>query len=240
MDLIRPLAVAALTLVTLGPAGAAPAKRMSTTCVEDDQVPTPKGYEGWERSSVVAWQAIEDHGGIVPDIEEDRAHAPPAWLRYPSPRPRSCWPRRARRRQDRQGAAVRGGGPADPAGRSDGRARAGACGKMAIVAGLSDDGGSPSSRTTRRPRQTRTRTRCSSTARSRAPGGGRLPDDVKKDSTSATCASSTATRAPGAPSPSARPHRTQGRGAADEKPHDPVDEATSLAADKAFTSSGAG
>ena len=58
---------------------------MSTTCVEDDPVPTPPGYAGWERSSVVAWEAIEAQGGIVPDIEEDRSHAPPAWWRYPSP-----------------------------------------------------------------------------------------------------------------------------------------------------------
>ena len=48
-------------------------------------MPTPPGYTGWERSSVVAWEAVEQQGGIVPDIEEDRAHFPPAWLRYPSP-----------------------------------------------------------------------------------------------------------------------------------------------------------
>ena len=48
-------------------------------------MPTPPGYKGWERSSVAAWEAVEAQGGIVPDIEEDRAHFPPAWLRYPSP-----------------------------------------------------------------------------------------------------------------------------------------------------------
>jgi hypothetical protein len=57
---------------------------MSTTCAEDDPVPTPKNYLGWDRSAVVAWGAIEQYGGIVPDIEEDRSHAPPAWWRYPS------------------------------------------------------------------------------------------------------------------------------------------------------------
>ena len=56
MGTLRPFAVAALVLAGAPAAGAAE-KRMSTTCVEDDQVPTPKGYEGWERSSVVAWRA---------------------------------------------------------------------------------------------------------------------------------------------------------------------------------------
>ena len=60
-------------------------QRRSSTCIEDDAVPTPPGYAGWERSSVTAWEAVEPQGGIVPDIEEDRAHFPPKWLRYPSP-----------------------------------------------------------------------------------------------------------------------------------------------------------
>jgi len=64
-------------------ADAAPSPR--STCIEDDPVATPPGYVGWERSSVVAWQEAERHGGIVPDIEEDRSQAPPAWWRYPSP-----------------------------------------------------------------------------------------------------------------------------------------------------------
>lgn len=55
-----------------------------STCAADDAVPTPKGYAGWDRSAVVAWEAVEQYGGIVPDIEEDRSHAPPAWWRYPS------------------------------------------------------------------------------------------------------------------------------------------------------------
>jgi hypothetical protein len=57
---------------------------MSSTCVQDDPVPTPKGYQGWDRSAVAAWEAIEQYGGAVPEIEEDRSHAPPAWWRYPS------------------------------------------------------------------------------------------------------------------------------------------------------------
>ena len=103
-------------------------------------MPTPPGYVGWERSSVVAWEAVEQQGGIVPDIEEDRAHFPPAWLRYPSPmrsaelladearKPKAACTRRSIRRTSRwatSSCAITG---------------AGACGKMAIVAGHSDDG----------------------------------------------------------------------------------------------------
>ena len=62
-------------------AGAPDARPASRTT----PVPTPPGYTGWERSSVAAWEAVEQQGGIVPDIEEDRDHFPPAWLRYPSP-----------------------------------------------------------------------------------------------------------------------------------------------------------
>jgi hypothetical protein len=66
-------------------AHAAPPVRESSTCIADDPVPTPKDYADWERSSKIAWEAIEQYGGIVPEIEEDRNHAPPAWWRYPSP-----------------------------------------------------------------------------------------------------------------------------------------------------------
>jgi len=51
MKLLPPVVAALIGLMLAfggARAGAAP-KRMSTTCVEDDQVPTPKGYEGWER-----------------------------------------------------------------------------------------------------------------------------------------------------------------------------------------------
>ena len=68
-----------------GGARAAPPVRESSTCVADDAVPTPPDYIGWERSGKVVWEAIEQYGGIVPEIEEDRNQAPPAWWRYPSP-----------------------------------------------------------------------------------------------------------------------------------------------------------
>ena len=67
------------------PGRAAPAVRATSTCVADDPIPTPQDAIGWERSGRVAWEAIEQYGGIVPEIEEDRSHAPPAWWRYPSP-----------------------------------------------------------------------------------------------------------------------------------------------------------
>jgi hypothetical protein len=118
-------------------ATAAPARR-STTCVEDDPVPTPPGYKGWERSSVVAWEAVEAQGGIVPDIEEDRAHFPPAWMRYPSPmRSAELLAEEARKPKGLYTRVA----PADIAAgdivvRVTG---AGACGKMAVVAGKSED-----------------------------------------------------------------------------------------------------
>ena len=61
-----------------GPAEAA------STCVQDDPVMTPRGWRGWDRAAVVAWETIEKAGGIVPEIEEDRTQAPPRWWRYPS------------------------------------------------------------------------------------------------------------------------------------------------------------
>jgi hypothetical protein len=136
-------AVAAVVLLAAfapsGPAKAAAApQRRSTTCVADDPVPTPPGYVGWERSAVVAWEAIEQLGGIVPDIEEDRAHFPPTWLRYPSPlrsaellaeeakKPKGLYTKVDASDIQQGDIVVRIKG-------------AGACGKMAIVAGRSDD-----------------------------------------------------------------------------------------------------
>jgi len=132
-------AVAIALLLAAQPVTAAPATpRRSTTCVEDDPVPTPPGYAGWERSSVVAWEGVEQQDGIVPDIEEDRAHFPPAWLRYPSPM-RSAELLAAEARKP-QGLYTRVAAQDIKAGDVVVRvAGAGACGKMAIVAGRSGD-----------------------------------------------------------------------------------------------------
>jgi tetratricopeptide (TPR) repeat protein len=118
---------------------AAAAPRRSTTCAEDDPVPTPPGYAGWERSSVVAWEAVEQQGGIVPDIEEDRAHFPPAWLRYPSPM-RSAELLAEEARRPKGGLYTRVAPEDVAAGDIVVRVTgAGACGKMAVVAGRTDD-----------------------------------------------------------------------------------------------------
>jgi hypothetical protein len=129
-------------LVTAAVALVAPparAARQSSTCIEDDAVPTPAGYAGWERSSVTAWEAVEQQGGIVPDIEEDRAHFPPKWLRYPSPmRSAELLADEARKPNGGLYTAVPAGDlqTGDILVRTKG---AGACGKMAIVAGRSDE-----------------------------------------------------------------------------------------------------
>ena len=56
-----------------------------STCAQDDPVPTPRGWQGWDRSAVVVWEAVEQAGGVLPQIEEDLTRSPPAWWRYPSP-----------------------------------------------------------------------------------------------------------------------------------------------------------
>ena len=139
--MMRTAAAAVMLLAAFTPglaSAAAVPQRRSTTCVADDPVPTPPGYAGWERSAVVAWEAIEQLGGIVPDIEEDRAHFPPAWLRYPSPlrsaellaeeakKPKGLYTKVDANDVQQGDIVVRVKG-------------AGACGKMAIVAGRSDD-----------------------------------------------------------------------------------------------------
>ena len=132
-------AAIAVLLLSLPATADAALRFRSTTCVEDDPVPTPPGYRGWERSSVVAWEAVEQQGGIVPDIEEDRAHFPPAWMRYPSPL-RSADLLADEARKPKGGLYTK----VDPndvaAGDIVVRIKgAGACGKMAIVAGKSED-----------------------------------------------------------------------------------------------------
>src|SRR6185436_5008302 len=136
-DVIRAAAIAVL-LVAAAPAVTAAPQRRSTTCVEDDQVPTPPGYNGWERSSVVAWEAVEAQGGIVPDIDEDRTHFPPAWLRYPSPLRSADLLADEARKPKGLYTKVEANDiqPGDIVVRVKG---AGACGKMAVVAGRSDD-----------------------------------------------------------------------------------------------------
>jgi tetratricopeptide (TPR) repeat protein len=111
----------------------------SSACVEDDPIPTPAGYAGWERSPEVTWTEIEANGGIVPDINEDPTHAPPAWWRYPSPL-------RSAALVDAETKKPRGLYEAVPPGdlkKGDLLIRtrgAGPCGKMTMIAGTLDDG----------------------------------------------------------------------------------------------------
>jgi hypothetical protein len=151
---IRRLSVRALPAAALAIAGAqalggpalpppsegkpARAPRTASICAEDDPVPTPPNYLGWDRSGLVAWQAVEQYGGIVPDIEEDRHQAPPAWWRYPSPlRSAELLATEAR---DPRGLYAKVEGSQLEAGDLLVRASgAGACGKMAVVAGKLHD-----------------------------------------------------------------------------------------------------
>jgi hypothetical protein len=114
------------------------ARRNLSTCIEDDAVPTPPDYLGWDRSGMVAWKAVEQYGGIVPDIEEDRTQAPPAWWRYPSPVRSAAL--LAAEAQNPRGLYARVASadlkPGDVLVRASG---AGACGKMAVVAGVMHD-----------------------------------------------------------------------------------------------------
>jgi tetratricopeptide (TPR) repeat protein len=111
----------------------------SSACVEDDPIPTPAGYAGWERSPEVTWTEIEANGGIVPDINEDPAHAPPAWWRYPSPL-RSAAIVEAETKNPRglyEAVAPGDLKKGDLLIRTRG---AGPCGKMTMIAGTLDDG----------------------------------------------------------------------------------------------------
>lgn len=132
---------AAIALAVLaGPVAARAAAEplQSTVCVADEPVPTPPRDAGWERSQQVAWEEIEGHGGIVPEIEEDHAHAPPAWWRYPSPlRSAELLETEAKNPKGLYEAVA----PGDlKVGDLLVRARgAGACGKMTVVAGAQHD-----------------------------------------------------------------------------------------------------
>ena len=127
----------------VSPARAAtvPPKVSTSACLQDDQVPTPRGWQGWDRSAVIAWQAVEQAGGIVPDIDEDRSHAPPAWWRYPSAaRSETLLDAEAK---DPTMGLYRAVSPADMAQgdilvRSRGNG-VGVCGKMAVLGGQVED-----------------------------------------------------------------------------------------------------
>jgi hypothetical protein len=123
----------------------APAAIPGSPCAADGPVQTPPGWRGWDRSGVVAWEAIEQAGGVVPDIEEDRTQSPPAWWRTPSP-VASALLLDAESRNPRWGlyqavtAAELAKG--DILVRPHAEAVGSACGKMAVLAVLQENSGS--------------------------------------------------------------------------------------------------
>jgi hypothetical protein len=116
------LGIAALACLG-GLAGAAGAARAVAPC--DD-------------AAAPAWKAVESRGGIVPEIEEDGTQAPPAWWRYPNPR--RAAELLAAEARDPKGLFARVApaelAPGDVLVRPTG---AGACGRMAVLAGRLDE-----------------------------------------------------------------------------------------------------
>jgi hypothetical protein len=225
-----------LALATGRTTATAAPPRLTSTCAADDPVATPKDYVGWDRSPVVAWEAVEQYGGIVPEIEEDRSHAPPAWWRYPSAlRSAEILAAEAKTPNGLYQTVA----PADiKQGDILVRVRdAGACGRMAIVGGqvggewmtleAGDDGGSA--------------------MRTGNPfffsGGKALRDDVaafrikvKKDATLGHVRELRRDLDHLERTIAERPPliAKNGRGVVDEKVHDLIDEAWSLVADPSF------
>jgi hypothetical protein len=236
------LALAVVLAIGIAPAATAvAAPRTTSACVADDQVPTPPGYVGWERSQVVVWRALEDRGGIVPDIEEDRNHAPPAWWRYPSPvRSAELLAAEARDPKGLYEAVASGDlKVGDVVVRARG---AGACGKMALVAGRGDDEKWVTIQEGEGQGQTQEQATKTGDATFFLDGKALRPEAaayrirVKKDSTlghvrelerDLTHLERTIAERPPLVVP-------KGRDAVDDKVHDLVDEAGSLAADPAF------
>jgi tetratricopeptide (TPR) repeat protein len=137
----RAAGLIALALL-MGPTArrAAAAPLQSSSCVADEPVPTPPRDAGWERSQQVAWEEVERRGGIVPEIEEDYGHAPPAWWRYPSPlRSAELLAVEARSPKGLYEAVPAGDlKPGDILVRAHGPG-IGSCGKMTVVAGAQHD-----------------------------------------------------------------------------------------------------
>jgi hypothetical protein len=90
-----------------------------------------------DEAGAAAWKAVASRGGIVPEIEDDGAQAPPAWWHYPSPA-RSAELLAAEARDPKAGLYARVA-PGDLAS-GDLLVRVagpgvGACGRMAVLAG---------------------------------------------------------------------------------------------------------
>jgi hypothetical protein len=226
------LSIAALIALAAGRAGAAP---QSSACVEDDPIPTPTGWAGWERSPEASWTEIERRGGIVPEIEEDSAHAPPAWWRYPSPlRSAEILAIEARSPRGLYEAVAPGDLKAgDLLVRTHG---AGACGKMTVIVGTLDDGWVTVGVGSGDEPATRPTDPAFFTGRSLLPEVVAYRIKVKQDSTLGHVREIERDLAHLERTISERPPLVakKGAGVVDEKVHDLIDEAWSLSADPAF------
>jgi hypothetical protein len=120
---MRGIARAAAFAAAIGAAAAAP-----------QAAPPPAPANSCDDAGAAAWKAVAASGGVVPEIDEDRSQAPPAWWRFPNPR-RSAELLAAEAKaadglyERVQSDDLQGG---DVVVRATG---AGACGKMAVVAG---------------------------------------------------------------------------------------------------------
>ncbi|HVV49793.1 MAG TPA: hypothetical protein VHO06_09050, partial [Polyangia bacterium] len=129
--LLAPL-IAAERPAAAGPAAAAD----DGPCLDVDPA---TGHAGPDTSPDVTWTEVEARGGVLPDIDEDPTHAPPAWWRYP----------RTRRSADLLAAEAKNPRglyetvPAADLRKGDLLVRtrgAGACGKMTLIVGTVDEG----------------------------------------------------------------------------------------------------
>jgi len=218
----------------LGARAGLAAPRMSA-CVQDDPVPTPAGLAGWERSPEVTWTEIEARGGIVPDIDEDPSHAPPAWWRYPSPlRSADLLAAEAKNPRGLYEAVA----PADlKKGDLLVRTRgAGACGKMTMIDSTSDDGWVTVEPGPGDAPATHTNDPLFFDGKALRPEAAAYRIRVKKDSSLGHVREIERDLSHLERTISERPPLIARKGAAvvDEKVHDLVDEAWSLGADPAF------
>ncbi|HSZ81775.1 MAG TPA: tetratricopeptide repeat protein [Polyangia bacterium] len=186
-------------------------------------------------AAVAGWKALESRGGIVPEIEEDRTQAPPAWWSYPSPaRAAALFAAEA---SDSKGLYARVAPDALKAGDVLVRAvGAGACGKMAALAGRLDERWMVQD-----AREADGATRVSDDAffvdgKTLRPEVAAYRINVKSDSTLGHVRELERDLSHLERTIAERPPLLAkgGRGAVDEKVHELVDEAWSLMADPAF------
>jgi hypothetical protein len=99
----------------------------------------PPAAGSCDDAGAAVWKEMEARGGIIPEIEDDGTQAPPAWWRYPGPR-RSAELLAAEARDPKAGLYARVSSGQLQAGDLLVRATgAGACGRMAVIAGKLED-----------------------------------------------------------------------------------------------------